>query len=165
MPAPEWRRPSNGSPPPRRETSAGGVVYRLQENGEPRFLLICDSYRNWGFPKGHIERNEAADAAALREVREETGLADVDLDGAIDTIDWVFRFRGHTVHKVCHFFLMHSAAGGTTPQLDEGITDCRWLSFDEATRRVSYANARDVLHRAYAMILGIDLYRDPATRA
>ena len=50
-----------------RETSAGGVVYRL-ESGTPLFLLIRDSYANWGFPKGHLEAGERADEAALREV-------------------------------------------------------------------------------------------------
>ena len=37
-----------------RETSAGGVVYRVHE-GHALFLLIRDSYQNWGFPKGHLE--------------------------------------------------------------------------------------------------------------
>jgi len=144
-----------------RETSAGGIVYRLHE-GEPHFLLIRDSYRNWGFPKGHLENEEQPAAAALREVQEETGLADVTLDGEIDTIDWFFRFRGKLVHKVCHFFLMRTETERTTPQRAEGITACKWAPFDEATRLVSYANARDVLQRAHAMVQGVDLTRDPA---
>ncbi len=147
------------------ETSAGGVVYRVQ-NGEPLFLLIRDSYRNWGFPKGHLESEEPPEAAALREVREETGLKDITLDGVIDTIDWFFRFRGKLVHKVCHFYLMRSDSTRTIPQRTEGITACRWARFDEATQLVSYANARDVLLRANAMVLGEDpehdLLRDPA---
>lgn len=145
----------------KRETSAGGVVYRL-EAGEPMFLLIRDSYRNWGFPKGHLEGDEAPDAAALREVIEETGLGNVALDGEIDTIDWFFRFRGRLVHKVCHFFLMHTDDVDTTPQHTEGITACRWARFDEAARLVSYANAREVLLRAHAMVRGVDLEVDPA---
>ncbi|MCZ8205247.1 NUDIX hydrolase [Gemmatimonas sp.] len=145
----------------RLETSAGGVVYRVHE-GEPLFLLIRDSYKNWGFPKGHLETDEAPDAAALREVREETGLDDVMLDGQIDTIDWFFRFRGKLVHKVCHFFLMRTEAESTTPQRAEGITACKWARFDEATQLVSYANARDVLLRANAMVQGIDVNVDPA---
>ncbi|WP_337169389.1 NUDIX hydrolase [Gemmatimonas aurantiaca] len=156
------RNPRKRSSRARLETSAGGVVYRLQ-NGQPYFLLIRDSYRNWGFPKGHLESDEAPDTAAMREVREETGLAEVTLDGAIDTIDWFFRFRGRLVHKVCHFFLMHTEAERTTPQRAEGITACRWVSFDEASELVSYANARDVLRRAHAMVRGIDLSRDPAS--
>lgn len=143
------------------ETSAGGVVYRL-EHGEPVFLLIRDSYRNWGFPKGHLESDEAPPAAAVREVREETGLEDVTLDGEIDTIDWFFRFRGKLVHKVCHFYLMRTEREDTTPQRDEGITACRWARFDEAARLVSYANAREVLLRAHAMVQGVDLSLDPA---
>ena len=133
------------------ETSAGGVVYRVHE-GRALFLLIRDSYRNWGFPKGHLESDELPAAAAMREVREDTGLEALILDGEIDTIDWFFRFRGKLVHKVCHFYLMRTESDVTTPQRAEGITACRWAPFNEASRLVSYANARDVLQRAHAMV-------------
>jgi 8-oxo-dGTP pyrophosphatase MutT (NUDIX family) len=143
--------PRRASGRARLETSAGGVVYRVHD-GVPLFLLIRDSYRNWGFPKGHLEHDELPDAAAMREVREETGLDGVSLNGEIDTIDWFFRFRGRLVHKVCHFFLMRTDSARTKPQRAEGITACRWATFDEASQLVSYANARDVLMRAHAMV-------------
>lgn len=133
------------------ETSAGGVVYRLHE-GSPLFLLIRDSYRNWGFPKGHLESGERPEDAALREVREETGICDVALRGAINTIDWHFRFRGRLIHKVCHFFLMETGENNTSPQHAEGITACQWVDFDAASAAISYANARLVLRRAQEMI-------------
>jgi 8-oxo-dGTP pyrophosphatase MutT (NUDIX family) len=141
---------------PKRETSAGGVVFRLKPGADggprPLFLLIRDSYRNWGFPKGHVEDGELPEAAAMREVAEETGLRDVALRGPVDTIDWYFRFRGRLIHKVCHFFLMETDRAETAPQRAEGITACRWAPFEEACEVISYANARDVLRRANEMI-------------
>ncbi len=136
-----------------RETSAGGVVYRKEE-GTHLFLLIRDSYANWGFPKGHLEDGERAEDAAVREVREETGLADLSLRGMIETIDWYFRFRGRLVHKVCHFFLMETTQSDTAPQRAEGITACQWVAFAEASDSISYANARQVLRHAHEMIEG-----------
>lgn len=133
------------------ETSAGGVVYRLVD-GAPLYLLIRDSYRNWGFPKGHVEEGEMPDGAALREVSEETGLADLAVRGLIETIDWHFRFRGKLIHKVCHFYLMETGESSTSPQRTEGITACRWLPFGAAEELISYANARDVLRKARVLL-------------
>ena len=115
-------------------------------------LLIRDSYRNWGFPKGHVEAGEEAAAAALREVREETGLEGLRLHAPIQAIDWYFRFKGRLIHKVCHFFLMETEHEATCPQHDEGITACRWEPFDRAIALVSYANAREVLRRAHELL-------------
>ncbi len=136
-----------------REVSAGGVVYRV-EDGRPLFLLIRDSYRNWGFPKGHLEKSEVPKAAAIREVAEETGLVDLVLRSELATIDWHFRFRGRLIHKICHFFLMESASARTSPQQEEGITACKWVPIEEALELISYANAREVLQRAAEMVGG-----------
>lgn len=135
----------------RRETSAGGVVFRLTD-GVPHFLLIRDSHRNWGFPKGHIEEGEEPAGAATREVTEETGVATLTVHGPIATIEWRFRHRGKLVHKTCHFFLMETQESRTSPQRDEGIVACRWVGFEEGRRRLSHANARDLLARAQTML-------------
>lgn len=135
-----------------RETSAGGVVFRRAPGGEVHYLVIRDSYENWGFPKGHLEPGEPPLDAARREVAEETGLQGLEPRGALDVIDWYFRFRGRTIHKYCHFFLFESASGEPVPQTDEGITACVWKPLDEALSTISYANARDVLQRAAARV-------------
>ena len=138
------------------ETSAGGVVVRMApaDGGceRPLFLIIRDSYDNWGFPKGHVEAGEQPEAAALREVSEETGIGSLTVRTSIDTIDWYFRFRGRLIHKVCHFYLMVTDLADTSPQRSEGITACRWESYEQAAQLVSYANARDVLRRAHELI-------------
>ena len=138
-------------PVPVEETSSGGVVFRRLEAG-PVILVIKDAYKNWGFPKGHVEPGEDAAAAALREITEETGLTELVNHGRIQDIDWFFRFRGKLIHKTCSFFLVESPSGEPQPQHDEGITACRWLGIEEALSTLSYANAREVLRAAGSVI-------------
>jgi 8-oxo-dGTP pyrophosphatase MutT (NUDIX family) len=133
------------------ETSSGGVVYR-RAGDSLEFLLIRDPYRNWGLPKGHIEGGESPEQAALREVEEETGLADIVVVAQLPTIDWYFRDRGTLVHKFCHFFLLECTGGNAAPQLDEGITEVVWQPCPSALEIVSYANAREVMEAATAWL-------------
>jgi 8-oxo-dGTP pyrophosphatase MutT (NUDIX family) len=134
-----------------REVSAGGIVFRRDATGLTRWLLIRDSYDNWGFPKGHLENGESPAEAAGRETAEETGLDDLRLHGPIKVVDWHFRFKGRYIHKFCHFFLFESPAAEAAPQADEGITAVQWLPIDDALRELSYDNARGVLRRGSDM--------------
>jgi 8-oxo-dGTP pyrophosphatase MutT (NUDIX family) len=134
------------------EVSAGGIVFRRVPGEGARYLLIRDSYKNWGFPKGHLEGDESPAQAAARETAEETGLDGLVLHGPIRVIDWHFRFRGRHIHKYCHFFLFESADGEACPQLAEGITACQWRPLSEALDILSYDNARGVLKRAGEMV-------------
>lgn len=142
----------------RRETSAGGVVFR-RDGDRTLVLLIRDGHRNWGFPKGHLERGEAPADAALREVREETGLRAVEVVAPVDTIAWTFRFRGKRIHKTCHFFVLATDEATTTPQRGEGITACRWVTFAQGARLLTHDNARIILEAARP---AIEAFRAPA---
>jgi 8-oxo-dGTP pyrophosphatase MutT (NUDIX family) len=148
----------------KRETSAGGVVFRCADDG-PRYLLILDSYKNWGFPKGHIDEGESPDETAQREIGEETGLTDLTLRAPLGMIDWYFRFRGRLIHKYCHFYLFESEEGDPTPQLQEGITACKWFTREEALETISYDNARAVLRQASQVAPPVCPEGKPATES
>ena len=144
---PAARRPARV----RREISAGGVVFRT-DGEKTLILLIRDAHRNWGFPKGHVERGEDPASAAVREVREETGLETVDIIAPVRTISWRFRFRGALIHKTCHFFVISTRQVRTKPQRGEGITACRWVTLDHGERLITHDNARGVLVAAREVI-------------
>jgi len=129
------------------EHSSGGVVAR-RVDGSVHLLLIRDPYGKWGLPKGHVENGESSCEAALREVREETGLTHLDVGPSLGTIDWYFRLKGDLVHKFCDYFLIASPDGDTSPEVSEGITECLWLPVEEAIETVAYDNAREVVVRA-----------------
>lgn len=135
----------------RRETSAGGVVFR-RDGERTLVLLIRDAHHSWGFPKGHLEADEAPEDAALREVREETGLMNLEVVGPVDTIEWSFRFRGARIHKTCHFFALATEDVRTRPQRREGITACRWVTLEQGARLLTHDNARGVLAAARGAI-------------
>jgi 8-oxo-dGTP pyrophosphatase MutT (NUDIX family) len=149
-----------------REVSAGSVVFRRGGETGPLFLLIRDSYGKWGLPKGHLEEGEAPAEAAVRETAEEVGLRDLRLVGPIRVIDWWFRDKGgRLIHKYCHFFLLESTVGDPVPQADEGISQCRWCTPDQALGLVSYANAREVLRCAGEMVRALHPSTTPQARS
>ena len=129
------------------EHSAGGVVFR-RGRGAIEVLLIRDPYKNWGLPKGHLERGETGAEAAVREVREETGVECVLSGAALRTIDWYFRRDGVLVHKFCEFYLMECTGGVVSPEAEEGITECVWLPLTDAIATITYDNARTVIEEA-----------------
>ncbi len=142
------------------ETSAGGVVVRVID-GVPHALLILDPYKKWGLPKGHPEPGETTAEAALREVREETGLSDLRLGDELVTIDWVFRLRGRRIHKFTTFYLMYSERGDPVPDESEGISECEWVPLETAYERISYENASEVARVARDVVLELDASGEP----
>jgi 8-oxo-dGTP pyrophosphatase MutT (NUDIX family) len=127
------------------------VIRRI--HGRLHALLIKDPYGNWGLPKGHLEASEGPPEAGLREVSEETGLADLQLGPRLRTIDWFFRLRGRLIHKYCTFFLMVSESGEPVPQESEGITECKWIPLLESIAAIDYENAREVVRDAARIAL------------
>jgi len=60
----------------KQEKSAGAVVFYLNKENLPVFLLLQNTLKKtyWEFPKGKIEENEDIEETVKREIEEETGL-------------------------------------------------------------------------------------------
>lgn len=120
--------------------AAGGKI----TNSKSETLFI---YRNdkWDLPKGKAEKNEQLPQTALREVKEETGIKEVSINKPLDITYHIFRRNNEYRLKVTYWFDMFSDYEGIFfPQLDEGITDVKWVKKDdlEEIKINSYPNIR-----------------------
>jgi 8-oxo-dGTP pyrophosphatase MutT (NUDIX family) len=133
----------------RREVSAGGVVYR-RRRGRVQVALAARRTRRgdlvWGLPKGGIEPGETPESAAVREVREETGLH-TRIEDQLGEIRYLYVWDGVRVRKAVHFFLMR-ATGGNVADHDEEMEDVRWFALADAVSAAAYKGEREVLERA-----------------
>ncbi|MGQ9550293.1 MAG: NUDIX hydrolase [Roseiflexus sp.] len=134
-----------------RPDAAGCVIYRYDEYGQLLILLIHDQYGKWTLPKGHLETGESAEVAAVREVREETGISG-ELGAFIGTITYPVQKKGVSYLKRVDFFLMHADRRDAVPEAAEGITAATWFSPAEAEARVGYEQIRLIIARAVTLI-------------
>jgi len=138
----------------RTERSAGGVVFRRTDDGTVEIALAARRTRRgelaWGLPKGLIEPDEEPHDAALREVREETGLT-AEIDDDLGSISYFYQWDGEGVRKSVRFFLMH-ATGGDVADHDYEMEEVRWFPIGDAPRRTTYRSEREVVEKAVAII-------------
>jgi 8-oxo-dGTP pyrophosphatase MutT (NUDIX family) len=137
--------------PTRRAVSAGGLVY--EDRPEGRWVVLI-SRRNaagqlqWTLPKGGLEDGEDLEAAALREVREETGL-ECEITQKLGIVDYWFVWKPDQVryHKFVHYYLM-AHLGGDTATRDDEAEDVVWMPLDTALARLSHPNELRLIRAA-----------------
>jgi 8-oxo-dGTP pyrophosphatase MutT (NUDIX family) len=104
----------------------------------------------WALPKGLIGDGEKAEATAMREVTEETGVEATPVEKLGD-IRYVYTWAGERVFKVVSFFLFRYASGrlGDIPAAHaHEVADTRWLPLDEAPRLLAYKGEREMAAKA-----------------
>ncbi len=133
-----------------RATSAGGVVHR-SEAGQLEIVLVHRRLPPlWALPKGTPDSGETLPETALRETREETGLA-VEIEEPVTAITYFFVHRRTRFQKTVHFFLMQPI-GGRLEDHDHEFDEVRWIGVQEALELMTHATERDVVQRAAELL-------------
>jgi periplasmic divalent cation tolerance protein len=145
-----------------REVSAGGVIYRRAAD-DYEVALIYTRHR-WGLPKGHVEEGERDEEAALREVREETGL-EGKLIRKLGDIRYSYRDKTKhgepiRIYKRVHFFLVRYLKGDVRDH-DHEVDDVRWFAVDQAIKQLRFATERKMVHRAVSVLRSRQSQRRP----
>jgi 8-oxo-dGTP pyrophosphatase MutT (NUDIX family) len=130
-----------------KEYSAGLVLFFQQET-QREYLILHYTAGHWDFPKGHIEEGENKQQAALRELKEETGLQATILDG----FEYSFSYWHHfpktqeLAHKTVYFFTAQALSKEVI--LSHEHIGFAWLSLQKAYEKLTYDNARELLKKA-----------------
>ena len=143
------------------ERSAGAVIFRESKEGRKYLLLHHQAIENkraskpvtghWSFPKGHIEKGESTEETVRREVKEETGITELEfIPGFKGTIRYFVNYDGEKRLKFVAFFLCRTAQKKIIISHEhQGFV---WLPYKDALKIVTYPSDKKVLEAAEAFI-------------
>ncbi|XOB40145.1 MAG: bis(5'-nucleosyl)-tetraphosphatase [Candidatus Nealsonbacteria bacterium] len=127
------------------ERSAGAVVFR-KEKGNISYLLLYYQAGHWDFPKGNIERGEKMKETVKREIKEETGIEDIEfIPGFEENIEYFYKLKGKTIFKTVVFFLVETKTREI--KLSREHKDFEWTPFKEALIKLTHKNAKETLKK------------------
>lgn len=126
--------------------AAGGMVFN--KNNE---LLMILRNGKWDLPKGKIEPGESIEAAAIREVEEECGISNININNKVETSYHLYYLKHKWVFKITYWFKMYSEfKENLTPQIEEGIEKVIWadeLFIKNVAKKNTYQNILLLLNK------------------
>jgi 8-oxo-dGTP diphosphatase len=132
------------------QLAAGGVLLGPAPDGKDVLLVHRPRYNDWSFPKGKLDSGETLEQAALREVREETGL-ECSIVRELGLAEYDKRTAdGDLRRKHVHYFLMRPAGGTLRSHKDDEIDAVEWVPAGVAMERLTYEFDRQLLRSVAA---------------
>ena len=128
------------------ERSAGAVLF-YGNSSSREYLILHYPSGHWDFPKGNIEPDEKIRQTVRREVKEETGIDDIEMrEGFEKKIEYYYRRDEQMVHKVVTFLLAESKSKDVKISFEhEGFS---WLHYPDAFAKLTFKNAKSILKDA-----------------
>jgi len=135
-----------------REQKSTGIVLFRNVSNKNEFLLLHYPQVHWDFVQGKVEQGETPHETALRETKEETGISDIEfIDGFEESVEYDFRFKNEDIHKKVIFFL--AKTNEKKISLSHEHNDFVWLEYDDALKKTTFRNAKNVLSKANEFLL------------
>ena len=135
------------------EFSAGGVVYKKENNQTYILIAQHSQHHGWVFPKGligdHVE-NESKEETAIREVQEETGVLGKIILPLTPSSYW-YVFEKEKRKKTVYYYLMSVLSEAITKH-DHEMEQVEWLEAAKVESRLSYPSEKKVWHEAQKLI-------------
>lgn len=122
------------------EESAGGIIVY-----QGKVLVARNRFGNWVFPKGHLEGNETAEEAAIREVMEEVGLK-AEIQEPLGKTQYQFSSSGKMHAKTVHWFWMRVQNPLYTLNRREGFVEAVFAPVEEVQAMLAHDNDRFLLN-------------------
>ena len=135
-----------------REETAGGVVFRRSGEGKVEILMIQDAKNRWTIPKGHVEEGERLEEAAIREVREETGLKEIRILGSLGKTNFRYRREDKLILMTQHMYLMAARGDTADIQKEAWMKGIRWFSSADALEAIEYEDIHKLFLIAFKKI-------------
>jgi 8-oxo-dGTP pyrophosphatase MutT (NUDIX family) len=139
------------------QVSAGGVAFRKRGSRIKVALISVGDEPRWQLPKGLVGKGESNEVAAMREVREETGL-ETEIIAPLDKVEYWYYSTSRQgrvrFHKFVYFYLLRYRSGDVRDH-DQEVNEARWVEIEEAREMLAFKSEKEVVTRAREMILSL----------
>lgn len=134
----------------RTEFSCGALLYCI-DNQQIIFLLLHYFSGHWDFPKGNRERGENYIETIRREIKEETGISDLNfIDGFVKEISYKYLRHNQLISKKVVYFLARTNSKDVV--LSSEHTDFVWVHYESALKRLTYKKSKEILTEGYKFL-------------